>query len=64
MQLIFEVLSGKANSVDPDQTAPEGTVQEQSDLGLHCIFHFIGNFGEQNFSTFTIIIRNALLRCF
>ena len=23
----------KANSVDPDQTAPE----EQSDLGLHCL---------------------------
>ena len=25
---------GIANSVDPDQTAP---VEEQSDLGLHCL---------------------------
>ena len=25
-----------ANSVDPDQTTPVG-VQEQSDLGLHCL---------------------------
>ena len=24
-----------ANTVDPDQTAP----QEQSDLGLHCLLH-------------------------
>ena len=27
------MLSGMANSVDPDQTAPK----EQSDLGLHCL---------------------------
>ena len=27
------MLSGMANSVDPDQTAP----LEQSDLGLHCL---------------------------
>ena len=26
-------VEGMANSVDPDQTAP----QEQSDLGLHCL---------------------------
>ena len=26
-----------ANSVDPDQTAPLGAVEEQSDLGLHCL---------------------------
>ena len=26
-----------ANIVDPDQTAPSGAVQEQSDLGLHCM---------------------------
>ena len=34
MQFILKILSGMANSVHPDQTAPE----EQSDLGLHC-FH-------------------------
>ena len=26
-----------ANNIDPDQTAPSGTVKEQSDLGLHCL---------------------------
>ena len=26
-----------ANSVDPDQTAPGGAFQEQSDQGLHCL---------------------------
>ena len=31
MQSFLKILSGMANSVDPDQTAPE----EQSDLGLH-----------------------------
>ena len=30
MQLLLKILSGMANSVDPDQTAP-------SDLGLHCL---------------------------
>ena len=30
MQLFLKILSGMANSVDPDQTAP-------SDLGLHCL---------------------------
>ena len=33
MQLFHKLLNGMANSVDPDQTAPE----EQSDLGLHCL---------------------------
>ena len=33
MHLFLEILSGMANSVDPDQTA----LQEQSDLGLHCL---------------------------
>ena len=32
MQLFLKILSEMANSVDPDQTAPE-----QSDLGLHCL---------------------------
>ena len=44
MQLFLKMLSGMANSVDPDQ---------QSDLGLHCL-HFIRNFGVLNFRTFTI----------
>ena len=36
-----------ANSVDP----------YQSDLGLHCLhMPFVGNFGEQNFRTFTVPI--------
>ena len=30
-----------ANSADPDQTAPEGAVQEQSDQGLQNLpFHY------------------------
>ena len=29
--------NGIANSEDPDQTAPLGAVEEQSDLGLHCL---------------------------
>ena len=37
MQLFFKTLSGMANSVDPDQTAPSG----QSDLGLHCLHYVI-----------------------
>ena len=39
MQLFLKMLSGMANSVDPDQTAPSQTAPEgvlQSDLGLHC----------------------------
>ena len=33
MQLFLKMLSGMANSVDPDQIVPK----EQSDLGLHCL---------------------------
>ena len=33
MQFFPKIFSGKANSVDPDQTAPE----KQSDQGLHCL---------------------------
>ena len=49
--LFHKILDGKANSVepddddddeficvDPDQTAPSGFLQEQSDLGLHCSY--------------------------
>ena len=34
MQLFLKVLSGIANSVDPDQSAPK-VLKEQSDLGRH-----------------------------
>ena len=40
------MLSGIANSVDPDQTT-------QSDLGLHCLH--MPNFCVRNFGTFTVI---------
>ena len=33
LHVIHKILGGKANSVDPDQTAPK----KQSDLGLHCL---------------------------
>ena len=33
MHLSLKVLSGMANSEDPDQTAPK----EQSDLDMHCL---------------------------
>ena len=33
LQSFLKILSGLANCVDPDQTAP----LEQSDLGLHCL---------------------------
>ena len=33
-----------ANSVDPDQTAPEGA----------CICHYVRHFGVRNFRTFTV----------
>ena len=32
---------GMANSIDPDQTAPELLLEEQSDLGLHCLSRFV-----------------------
>ena len=43
MPLFLKILSGMANSIDPDQTAPSGManridhVQEQSDLSLYCL---------------------------
>ena len=42
MWLYHRVMSPKdadrmANSVDPDQTAPLGGAEEQSDQGLHCL---------------------------
>ena len=37
MQLFFKMLSGMANSVDPDQTAPEGAVWSGSVLFAYAI---------------------------
>ena len=42
VQLFHKILSGKANSVDLDQTAHESLIW----IALFaCICHFIGNFG-------------------
>ena len=49
MHLFCKILRGKADSEDPDQTAP------QSDLGLLCLLiHFIGQVSVHNFRTFII----------
>ena len=37
MQLFLKILSGKANSVDPDQTAPSGAVWSGSALLAYAI---------------------------
>ena len=37
MQLFLNILSGKANSADPDQTAPEGAVWSGSALFAYVI---------------------------
>ena len=46
MHMLLKILSGMANSVDPDQTAP-------SDCTV-CICHFVRHFGIRNFKTFTV----------
>ena len=47
MQLLLKILSEKANSVDPDQTAP--------DLVLHCLpMPFCQNFDVHNFRKFNL----------
>ena len=38
MQLLLKMLSRMANSVDPDQTAPEGAVWSGSTLFAYAIF--------------------------
>ena len=52
MQLFLKILSGIANSVDPDQTAPSGAVWSGS--ALFALYHFVRNFGVRNFRTFTV----------
>ena len=47
VQLFLKILSGMANIVDPDQSAPS--------VCTVCICHFVRNFGVQNFGTFTVI---------
>ena len=37
MQIFLKLLSGKANSADPDQTAPEGAVWSGSALYAYAI---------------------------
>ena len=37
MELFLEILSGMANSVDPDQTAPSGAVWSESALFAYVI---------------------------
>ena len=49
MHLSLKMLSGMANSVDPYQTAPSG-----SGYALFAYGTFVGNFGVQNFRTFTL----------
>ena len=49
MQLFLKILSGMANSVDPDQTAPSGAVWSGSALFAYAIlsetlvFEFLGH---------------------
>ena len=45
----LKILSGMANSVDPDQTAPIWVYTV-------CKFHYVRHFGVQNFKIFTVII--------
>ena len=45
--MFLKLLSGMADSVEPDLTAPL--------VCTICICHFVRNFGVQNFRTFTII---------
>ena len=53
MHLLLKILSGMANSVDPDQTAPAGAVRSGS--ATVCICHFVRYFGVQDFRIFTVL---------
>ena len=50
MQLFLKILTGMANSVDPDQTAPRSSLIWVCTV---CISHFVRNFGVQIFRSFT-----------
>ena len=53
MQFVLKILSGMANSVDPDRLL----LQEQSiRLCIVCICHYVIHFDVQKFRTFTAII--------
>ena len=54
-QLFLKILSGMVNSVDPDQTAHE-------EVCTVCICHFVRNFCELNFRTFTVLFINRLTK--
>ena len=50
MQLFLKILSGMANSVDPNQTAPSGAVYSGSVLFAYiCICHFVRHFAVSKF---------------
>ena len=52
MHVYDKILGENANSIDPDQTAPE-----QSDLDLYCLhMPLFGQVGVQNFKTFTVVL--------
>ena len=57
MKLLLKILSGMANSVDPDQTAPRSSLIWVCTV---CIYHFVRHFDVQNFRTVTIV---SFCRC-
>ena len=58
--LRIKILSGMANSVDPDQTAPRSSLIWVCTV---CMYHFVRHFGVRNFRT--LIYRNyKSLTCF
>ena len=54
----LKILSGMANSVDPDQTAPSGLIR----VITVCMCHFVRQFGVQNFRTFTALTLSTYIR--
>ena len=52
MQLFLKILSGKANSVDPDQW--RSSLISLIRVYTVCICHFVRHFGVQNFRIFTV----------
>ena len=53
MQLFLKILSGMANSVDPDQTAPS-VRSSLIWICTVCLCHFVRHFGVRNFRTFIV----------
>ena len=59
MELFLKILNGMANSVDPDQTAPSGTVWSGSALFAYVILSDTLVF--EIFGTFTILILSGAM---